>query len=286
MNLSPKFSVCRRGPVWSLSLLIAVQLFSQSAQAWTYTLEDDNSKVTLTADSEEGMRNWCVDGVDQLYKQWFWYRVGSTGRERSINTLGLDNVIQLSENSLFAEYGDSRFVIEATFTLMGGAMGSGESSIGEQIRIKNISSTPLDFHFFQYTDFDLNGSAPGDTVQLFQDSMGLFTEALQIKGNIRFADTIVSPGANHGEAGIATAPNSLNVRLNNSTPTTLSDFSGPLTGDADWAFQWDRVLAPGAYLNIYIVKDSFVVPEPGTLSLLAVGLIAFGVARRSRQLRG
>src|SRR5262249_17780627 len=145
---------------------------------------------------------------------------------------------------------DTPIQIETTFTLLGGADGSARSSIGEQIRIKNISNNPLTLHFFQYTDFDLSGSGSGDTVQLFQDGTGLFYQASQEKGNIRFADTVVSPGANEGQVGMAPGPNSLSDQLADHSPTTLTGASGPLSGDVDWAFQWDRTIAPGAYLNL------------------------------------
>jgi hypothetical protein len=164
--------------------------------------------------------------------------------------------------------------------LLGGANGSGGSDIGEQIKIKNLTASPLTFHFFQYTDFDLNGDFAGDTVELGKNLMNQFNQALQTKGNIHFADTVISPGASHGQAGIGqTIFNSL---IDNS-PTTLTDYAGPITGDATWAFEWDPTIAAGGSFNISIDKNQYSVPEPSTWSLIPMGLMAFGMMRRNRR---
>ena len=55
---------------------------SPQAQASTYSLCNGNSSVTIDATSQYGMSDWTVDGIPQLYRQWFWYRKGSTGGEK------------------------------------------------------------------------------------------------------------------------------------------------------------------------------------------------------------
>ena len=52
-------------------------------------LTDFNSTVVIDPTSQAGMYTWTVDGVDQMWQQWFWYRIGSAGPEQSIDTLGL-----------------------------------------------------------------------------------------------------------------------------------------------------------------------------------------------------
>lgn len=42
-------------------------------------LTDLNSVVSIDPSSSWGMHTWTVDGVDQMYQQWFWYRIGAAG---------------------------------------------------------------------------------------------------------------------------------------------------------------------------------------------------------------
>ncbi len=42
-------------------------------------LTDDNSTAVFDLNSSDGMKDWTVDGVDHMQRQWFWYRVGSSG---------------------------------------------------------------------------------------------------------------------------------------------------------------------------------------------------------------
>jgi len=261
--------------------------FCPNANAGDYTLSNGNSSVLIKANGSEkdphaGMSGWCVDNVDQLYQQWFWYRIGNTGGEKTINQCTLVSAYQGSANTLSTVYQSANeFSIAINYTLLGGAIGTGSSTIGEQITINNLSANPLPFHLFQYVDFDLGGSNLGDTIQLSQNLSGLFDAAYQNKGTAFFADELVSPGANHGQAGIW--PSIYNSLTDNS-PTTLTDNPGPATGDASWAFQWDVNIPVGGSFSIALNKSVYLtlIPEPTSLALGMVGLAGLAIKRRRK----
>ena len=52
-----------------------------------YNLTDDNSTISVDLTGGAGMSSWTVEGTNQLAKQWFWYRVGTTGGETPIDNL-------------------------------------------------------------------------------------------------------------------------------------------------------------------------------------------------------
>jgi hypothetical protein len=118
------------------------------------------------------MFNWTVNGVNQLSQQWFWFRLGSSGGQSSIDTLPLlaaaasDTNGNGQNDTLFLSFGSTTALeIDVRYTLRGTA--SSGSDMQEQINITNNSTTStLDLHFFQYTNFDLNGTPAGDTVSL------------------------------------------------------------------------------------------------------------------------
>ena len=262
----------------ALAIMVNALAAPQAARAWANILSNENSTVTIQTDTPHGMSDWTVDGQTQLYKQWFWYRTGMTKPEKPINMLS-SSANQISPNILNTIYSSSTFSIEITYSLLGGAFGSGSSMIGENIKITNLTGSALDFHFFQYVDFDLGGSYLGDTVWLEQNLQGLFEKAYQTKGNAYFADEIVSPAANHGEVGLS---QSILTKLDDSFATTLNDSTGPVTGDAVWGFPWDVLIAAHGSFYIDINKSVYVspVPEPSALALFSIGAILLGVARR------
>ena len=57
--------------------------------AVVYDLTDKNSTISVDLDGGAGMSSWTVEGTNQLAKQWFWYRVGTTGGETPIDNLTL-----------------------------------------------------------------------------------------------------------------------------------------------------------------------------------------------------
>src|SRR5207245_4856892 len=134
------------------------------------TLTDLNSVAQIDTGSQAGMFRWTVDGVSQLAQQWFWYRIGSSGPEASINTISPPVNNQATPRQLSTIYTGNLFNVRVDYMLNGSLPGSGRSDMNETITINNTSATALDFHFFQYSDFDLNGTPAGDTVQLGRDT--------------------------------------------------------------------------------------------------------------------
>jgi hypothetical protein len=252
-------------------ILTSLGITARPAKSAVLALSDDNSIAAFDPSfsdipSNNGILFWTVDDVNQLFQNWFWYRVGSEGRENSINTLnliGLDQS-QPADNQLSVTYAGTDFEIALNFTLDGGAQGSGMSSLFENITIKNTGSNQLDFHFFNYTDFDLTENGEQDTTKI---GSGIATQW----DNFTFATEVIDPAASYYQ--VSPFANILDA-LEDDVPTTLANFSGPLTGDNAYAFQWYFALQPEQSFSINNYKSiapAKPVPEP----TMTLGLIAF-----------
>lgn len=241
-------------------------------------MEWQNATASVDPLSSSGMDSWTVDGTDHLHQQWFWYRVGDSGPEQSIDTLGLlgTNLVNngLTAATLELLYGNNDLTIGVTYSLIGGADGSGTADLGEQITINNLGSSPLDLRFFQYVDFDLCG-ASGDTATI----TGGNTAGQNSGPGCIVSETVVTPPPSHFETGQF---NNTLTSLEDGNPTTLNGNASFGPGDATWAFQWNRTIAAGG--TFIISKDKHLeTPEPGLPLLLGVGLAAAAaLLRRGR----
>jgi hypothetical protein len=241
--------------------------------------------VTIDPDSQAGVYDWKVNGVNQLSQQWFWYRIGDLGGEASIDTLPTkESGTYWDTRGAFVRYSDPSkgLSIEVNYLLTGGTVNlSGESDLGEGIRIKNTSTTtPLHIHFFQYSDFDLNGVSGGDSLQFPN-----VNTVVQTKGALSLTETVVTPAPDRHEGNIFDITR---LSLNDANPTSLTDtpaIDGPAigAGNVTWAFEWERTIKAGGSFTISKDKQLDVVPEPSTLALLvtaALGLLAYAWRRR------
>jgi hypothetical protein len=282
----------RNGALYLLG--IAVVLFAIAASASTalavpFTLEDDNSTASGDTATLGGLTEWTVDGQSQLKQQWFWYRIGNEP-EDSVSTLPVvapspvlsDTNGDGEDDTLFVRYAPDGggFSIDIRLILDGGASGSGASDLGEQISIHNNGRTELEFHFYQYADFDLNGTPEGDSVFFANDNA-----VRQYEGVLRLTETVVTPLPSHREAAVWDVTL---TKLEDGSPTVLSDTpaQGVVLGpdDVTWAFQWDVIIPPGGTFQISKDKNLNAIPEPGTVVLasLAFGTLVFFGRRRSR----
>jgi len=262
--------------------------------AAVYTLSDVNSQVFIDPQTQAGMHNWIVDNQPvAMQKQWFWYRVGPGGPETSVDVLPFVGPILTDRNPFtdpsldtFAiKYQGAQFDIEFTASLQGGVTNSGRADITEQIKISNTTGYPLEFHFFEYADFDLgqlfvaNKAVPlpdDDLVLIKLDQVtGLPTEVVQWDASMRVTETIITPDASLAEAAFFSFTL---VKLNNAVADNLNNVLVAGPGDVTWAFQWDFMIDP--YGSVQISKDKSVVPEPPAWSLVALGLFGYGVLRR------
>jgi hypothetical protein len=276
----------RRGflPICTAISLLALTGLVCPTSGQIIPLVSGNSSALVDTGTQNGMFNWSVEGVNQLFQQWFWYRIGSGAGtfERSIDTISAPAIVTPAANQLTTTYANAGvgLSVRVDYVLSGGSIGSGTSTLLESLTINNISGTALDLHFFQYSDFDLGGNPGGDTVQLYKDITGKYNEADQTKGSTIFQETDVAPGADRGEADFF--PATLNS-LKDAGPTTLNNNASPVgPGDTTWAFEWDRLLNPGD--SLIISKTKYIqVPEPGTLALTGLGLTVLLTLRRRKQ---
>lgn len=251
------------------SVAISCYLAVPQAQAFApipITLTDGNSLVDINPYLPMGMNSWKVESQEQLFQQWFWYRVGNTA-EQSIDAIGTPTVVQNSLSQMTSTYSAAGFSITILYDLLGGAVGSGQSTVNESITINNTSGSALDFHFFQYSDYALGG-VDADTVQMAGD----FSNALVTSGASHLGEVVVSPGAILGE--VAPWDQTL-LKLNDADADTLNGSTTTLgPGDITFAFQWDFSIAAGGSKQISKVKSLQVevVPEPTTAALGLLGV--------------
>ena len=188
------------------------------AYADTVFLRDRNSFIAINFETQLGTFVWTVDGLNQIFQQWFWFRIGDTGGETSIDNLVLvSSNVSEDEKILEVSFTDEEdLTIDITWELEGG--GSGSSTLFETIVITNVGVADMNMTFFQYTDFDVEGP-PDDTVEIIPPNI-----ARQVDGLI--SETVVSPDPSHFEvAEFGEDRGIIKMRLNDDMPTTLKDIA-------------------------------------------------------------
>jgi len=263
-----------------------------NAVALTELLTDGNSTSTFTANpgGSQLQATWVVDGTSQLFEQNFYIDVTGTTGNAPINLASLaptafsatDTNLSGSNNNLFVRWGDisgSGIDVEINFALDGAFAGSGLSDLGEQIEISNSSGQAVDIRFFQYVDFDLDGSIGGDSASSSSSPVA----SIEQSDISTLSETVVTPGPDFYQIGACCGIEASILAGNDLTtsPGVQTAF-GP--GDASWAFQWNRRIGDNGSFQISKDKNIRVaVPEPATLGLLGIGLSWLGFAARRRR---
>ena len=272
-----------RALIMGAATALFLGLSAVPAHATLIDLAHVNAHIQIDPTSQDGMKLWTVDDKNYDAQQWFWYRLGPTGGEQSLDKLTMNGAPFLSDtdgdlvkDTAYIKYTDSLtnpgLNIGITFTLRGSGWGSGKSDIGEQISIENKTGSTMDMHFFQYNNFILSNGQ--DTVTFDGNNRVLQTGSVFKLGELIGENTgegIVTGFPKHEGALVSATLAS----LNDGSPTTFANGMGPIgPGNVSWAYQWDVSIAPGGHILISKDKLLSVVPEPTALMLLCLGGIA------------
>jgi len=254
-----------------MALLTAVPAFAAPV-----TLQHNNSSLVIDPNGQpEGMFNWQVDSKDHLYQQWWWYRIGN-GPELSISTLQLVSSVVSDNRLLIQNYSAQDFDLEVTWLLTGGAPNSGFSMVKEGATITNKSNSPLYISLYEYSDFDILGTAYDDRGTRVNPN-----KVQQIEFPVLVEESVTQTPT-HWQMD---SPGNILALLNDNDQDDLADqyaIYGP--GDIAWAFQWDFVINPGKSAGVSKDKSiSAVIPEWNSLLLAAIGMVGtIGIRRRCR----
>jgi hypothetical protein len=273
-----------------LVLIVVCALLGAVSPARSHLLTVVNGNSTITVDPHTfsldplvglGMIDWTVDGTSHLFDQWWAERVVGIDTEEFFLSL-LDLTVEeiLGTNQIHLVYDDptSDLEVDALYTLTGGALGSGQSSISEVISLTNTGINPLEVAWFEYHDLDLNGTSANDAV--FGDVNGL-----TYMDGLTTAQITSAPTPNAFQVA---AFSTLKDALNDAAITNLDNSGSPFVGDATSAFQWNFNITGGGAARITTTKTlqvqpAQVIPEPSTLILLVVGALSLLVCGRRRR---
>jgi hypothetical protein len=255
------------------SALVAIVLAGSVIQteATVYTLSSTASGVTYSAlfDTGSGLTSWQINGANQLSLQSLYYSVGFG----SLNLLSSPSVVTHGTAGLTATYTVAETLSVADSITLNG------DTLGEQIKLTNLSGSTSTLSLFQFSDFVLGGATGSQTLNMTINNSSQATAnqsgggvALQWLGQL--TGGAVEVQANNSGALFGPFIGSGNV-LNN-TPLSAS-------GNAVFGYEFDAAnLISGNSLTVSETA-ALVVPEPSSLALIAFGTLGAVLLHNRRQ---
>ena len=244
-------------------------------------LNDQNSSALVSAGN--GVQGWWVDGTNHLNSINWFFRVGSTGGELPLGTLGGTLFLYGDQLAVCDYVNPGLFNARVSWLLTGGAQGSGTSDLAATLRLTNTSQAPLSIQLFQCSDFDLNGD--DDYGKLVNNNVITQWDSITTVSESVISQQIAPSGWYLGPAS------DLWGWMNDDQPTTLPNTPavGTQVGPDNlaWAFQWDFDIPAGGMVTVIISKDILIhstVPEPTSMLTLGAGLVGvIGMITRKRR---
>jgi hypothetical protein len=263
-------------------------LLVAGADARATTLTSFNNTLDVNSDTGAGVTNWTINNQQQLFREWFFFRVG-TATNGPFNSTTLQGTPVISGGDYTATYAVANsWTVNMHLTLVGSPTNFFTGDLAETVTVTNNGTAALPFTIFEYTDWDLAGTIANDTVTLLPTTSNAALVTVVDDGFTATTSVLTSlPISRYELANFNTTLVKLtttNSDLSNVYSTgTVPPFTGP---DTTWALQWSLNLAPNQTFTISKDKLVTFIPEPASLVMMGTGVLAIGglgVVRRRRQ---
>ena len=222
------------------------------------TISDGNASITVDPNTATetlgeitgGMVDWTTDGVNNIFEQSWYLRVGDAAHENHLATLPLTLAEIVDPNQIHLVYSGTELRADLLYTLTGGAEGSGSSTIEETLTLTNLdASNSLPVALFEYDDVDIpvfdTNTVAGDVAGITQEAAG--TALSVIPG---------SPTPDAFQIDQAYPVQTLRTSLLDTAITNLANSGSPLgPTDADFAFQWNLTIPADDSVTVSVLKS-------------------------------
>jgi len=288
-------SVGTASPVFLTVLALGLPAFNSNAQ---FTLAPgDNSSIVVNPAGGNLVQDWTIDGVNILNSsaggfQNLYYQVGGSVVTPIQSGIGALTTVgptisgdTATLNTTYSTAGKP-FSLQTVYTLTGGTVGSGNSDLTEVVNVKNTQATALTFHFYQYANFTVPNSTVSLQTSLYRGTpLYTLAEVAGVNVNLsEYVDGSLNPGANAGSVNPSLVALTSSSPVFGGLPGPAVNVSGP---GSTWLLEWDVTIpVNGTFIlskDIYATVPVSPVPEPGTFSLLSLGLLGFGAFRFYRR---
>jgi hypothetical protein len=296
------------------TLVGLIGLATHDARGTYFQLVDGNSKFDIETEAQAMAFGWEVDGVQHMRELSNWYRISRIGNTSVSNpetpahlahSQPIVTEFYSAPNSMTVVYTDhDLFTMEITFTLLGGAPNSGYSSMGECVRITNITDTTrsvpelLGFHFYEYMDLDLDDTPDDDEIEFVNPSQVRqvdLTTGTVFNGHfgadryeLAFYDTTLDKLTDGGPSNLSHLASTWPLGAGPVGPLNPPPSDPP---NVTWAAQFDFTgtnpprpfILPGQTVEICKVCEiQMLIPEPASSTIAIVGIAALLVVHRGR----